>query len=210
MRNLPPLPTDVLTFEAEGYLDTSSWKIVHHLFCSGSIAYGPSEFSQVIYGWATFAMSNLLDVMPDSAGFTTCRLRRVGTSPFVVAQDIAFNQGAGSTAQSLNTALCFTWRAQFPGEVGRSHTRLPLQSSVVDANKRVIDPAFIGFAALRAALYLANVNSIVVAGFASPELVVVRRATADAPLPVAGFSPVVGADVSRRVATLRRRLLLSH
>lgn len=207
MRNLPPLPDDVLTFQISGTVNDSDWAISHHLYCPGSIAYTASEFQQIVYGWGVYAEANLLDLMPGSASFTTCRLRRVGTSPYVHTQELAANAGAGGIAQSLNTALCLTWHTELAGVVSRSHTRLPLQASVVDNNKRAIDPSFISFAQLRADAYLLNLNSIVVGGFVSPQFVVVSRARGDAPLPTSGFAPVVAGDVSPRVATLRSRLL---
>lgn len=205
MRGLPPLPHEVLTFRATIETNGSPCDIVQYFFASGSIGWGYAEFGEFVTGWATFAMPHLLNCMPTASSFTTCRLSRVGSLPYTYVTRVAENNGSEGTAQSLNSALCLTWKTLIAGATSRSHNRLPLKADAVDNDKRRIDPDFWASIQLQAAQYVLEANSITIAGFSTPEFVVVSRSEFGSPRPSAVFSPVVSGEPSLWVGTLANR-----
>lgn len=205
MRGLPPLPADVLELELTIDVNGSLCAIVQHFYSLGSIAWGFTEFSSWVSQWGTFAETHLLNMMPSSASFTTCRLSRKGTSPFRYEVLLPTNAGAHGEAQSLNSALCLTWHASADGYLSRSHTRLPLRADVVDIDKRTIDPGFLGLFQLECDNYIGQVNLITVSGYSASEFVVVSRSKNGEPRATSEFAPVYAGDPSLNVGTLRRR-----
>lgn len=205
MPRLPPLPTDVLEFRPTIATEGTDVELVQHVHAPASVGWDPAHFGQWITGWATSCEQKLLDLLPGGSSFTTCRLSRFGPVPFSYVTVVAANNGAGGSAQSLNSALCLTWRTEAVGFQARAHNRLPLQGQVVATGLQRIDDVFWSFARERTDEYLLAVNAIVVSGFTSPQLVVVSRRAQGAPRATAAFSPVVAGDVCRHVATLQSR-----
>lgn len=206
MRGLPPLPDEILTFEATIDVNGSDVSIVQHFQCPGSIAWGPTDFQDWITNWFNSPMLNLLNVMPSSSSFTTCRLIRVGTSPLRFITDVSTNAGVHGECQSLNSAVCLTWHTAGENLQSRSHNRFPCATSVVDNAKRKLQQEFWTQCQLQCAQYIANCNAIVGHFSVPTTFVVVSRAQAGKPRAAAAFSPVVNGDAGLNVATLRRRI----
>lgn len=206
MRGLPPMPSDVIRLRLTIDVNGSNVSIAHHFLATGCIGWSDNEFSEFISGWATFAETFLLNMMPVSASFTTCRLSRFGAQPFTHVTQLPTNAGAHGEAQSLNSALCITWRTGLRGSIARSHTRLPIAADAVADDKRGLHPDFWALYQLNAADYISSVNAITVSGFATPEFVVVSRSQGGEPLPASAFAPVLSGTPDLTVATLASRV----
>lgn len=188
----------------------STCHIVQHFYAHGSIAWSYSEFQQFVYGWTNDCMPHLLAQMSDLSSFTTCRLARFGPLPYVYFQNVAENSGAEGQPQSLNSALCLTWKCYLDGSSSRAHNRLPLKADAVDPDKRRIQFDFWELFQLECNEYVAAANSIVIASFDSPEFVVVSRSSHGAPRAASVFSPVVSGEPSLWVGTLASRTRSFH
>lgn len=202
---LPPLPPDVLELQLTIECGGTDTTIVQHFLCSGSIAWGYSEFSEFNSGWSSFAETWLLQCMPSDSSFTTFRLSRYGSLPFRYVNMVAGNAGALGGAQSLNSAMCLTWHTEIAGSVSRSHNRVPLAGSAVDSGKQLIDQGTWSSIQLSMSQYIATVNAITISGFSNPEFIIVSRKSGGRARPAAVFAPVISGAPSRHVATLASR-----
>lgn len=205
MRGLPPLGDTIFELRLGIAIDTSSCEIVQHFYVSDGLTWDSVAFAEFNSGWATFAETHLLNCMPSDASFDVFRLRRYGSLPFQHVNLLPTNAGALGPAQSLNTALCITWRTSAVGYSARARNRFPLSNDAVGANNRALDPTFVSLFQLQADQYIVQANSVPVSGHVSPELVAVSRVSGGAPRPSVSFSPVLTGNASLHCATLAAR-----
>jgi hypothetical protein len=206
VRGLPPLPNDVLELRLAMDHGGTEFGFVQHFYSQASSTWNVVTFHDWISAWATFAEQSLLNCMPSSTSFTTCRLARYGITPLQVETVLPTNQGAGTACAPLNTALCLTWRCSAPGFSARSHTRLPLIAEAVSGDGRSLVSDFWGLFQLQADDYLFQVNAIQVTVDPPSELIVVSRSSGGFPRPASQYSPVVSGVPSRLVGTLQDRI----
>jgi hypothetical protein len=206
MKGLPNLGDEILEFVIGIDVNGSELSILQHFHTPTLIVWGYNEMASFFSQWATFAMVNLLNVMPTEASFTTCRLRRYGSVPFTYLHDPATNVGAHGQCQSINSATCFTWQTEARGYSGRSHNRLPVPADAVADNKRQLHKEYVALYELEGAQYIQNVNDIVMVGLDRPVFVVVSRSSGGVPRAAPAFAPVLSCTVSRHVATLAARV----
>src|SRR5438309_8207127 len=110
MRGLPPWPSDFYRFRLTWSANQARGNNDFNIFAPGADNATPLQLRQFITDWATFAMGELLAVMPSNSSFVTCRLTTTGSQPATVVSQFPGNAGAFGGSAAINGALCMTWR----------------------------------------------------------------------------------------------------
>lgn len=206
---LPPVPSGVGRVEvtwAIGTVPSSEVSNGFWIYSSGLEARGETVLQQLLSDWIATPLNTLLSLVPNNVSPSTCRLTTYGVTPLRIILPGPAALGGGGPCTAINAALVLSWRSALAGQGSRSTTWLPLPRDAMDGDCQMLTTSAYGSAQGAANAYLNQVNSLVLVGGGSVEMVTLSRRSSSAPFGPASFSPVVYGHPARFVGTLDRRI----
>ena len=206
MRGLPPIPATCLELVFRYDVNGSGATTWHWIYTPNAPALGFAALSDIWSQVVLGALETLLPLMSSHGSFSTCRLARLGTSPLVRDEGIAFNVGALTPGSTVNAATPIYWRTFAGGQRGHALTRLPAFPSEFTDDDRTIRAISQAQIAHQAGLFMDKILAIDDGLGAKCALVTVHRSRNGVPLVAADIDPIYNSSSGTRVATLRRRM----
>lgn len=207
MRGLPPPPADVAElrffFDVNGY--TAS--VVHWMFVpSLEVATVPgleSLASNVLF----YALPFFTDLMHAGARVDRLSLQTFTVTPVNMVVSASPNHGAWTGGQSAAVALGLHWLTGEGGAGDHVVTHVPAMPDVFIEDGQLLNALGLGNAGSAASAFLNGIATIVGPVGGTCSLGTVHRQKAGLALPASIFSPFVGVIVTRKLTTIRRRVL---
>jgi hypothetical protein len=163
----------------------------------------------MIYNWYVFTMPTFLDCMAGSASFTTCRLTRGGSVPFVYSEQLAPNHGSQPEGQPMSTTVGLYLAPQLSYRGGGTRMHLPgLPQRFVDVNSKLSGYGVqqLTFAATALGDLMTRLTTAL--GLAV-ELITPSTRRGGVYLPTFSYEPVVRITPTLRLETIGRRMRAS-